>query len=220
MAKCQTCSAPLPANSQYCEYCGVRNDIDIRGKLDYQVVDRQSERLCPACQIAMQRIALDLEPPLEIERCPSCYGLFFDPGEVEALLESAVSPVFNVNLEWLGNINRDRYRRDDTVKYLKCPDCQILMNRVVYGHRSGVVIDRCKKHGVWLDGGEISHLLEWKKAGGQILQQQKQSEQAQRQPQNKAPRAELDTLLQHYDRHSEENELLESVAGLIFKLFA
>jgi Zn-finger nucleic acid-binding protein len=44
------------------------------------------------------------------------------------------------------------------------------MSRHVFGYRSGVVIDQCKGHGVWLDSGEVTHLLEWKKAGGQLLQ--------------------------------------------------
>jgi Zn-finger nucleic acid-binding protein len=40
------------------------------------------------------------------------------------------------------------------------------MSRVNFGYRSGVVIDRCTNHGIWLDSGEITHLMEWKKAGG------------------------------------------------------
>ncbi|MBM4208918.1 MAG: hypothetical protein FJ190_13385 [Gammaproteobacteria bacterium] len=27
-------------------------------------------------------------------------------------------------------------------------------------------------HGIWLDNGELTHLLEWKKAGGQLLQEE------------------------------------------------
>lgn len=219
MAKCNSCSAPLPANTQYCNYCGVRNDVDIRGKHDYRIVTRQSPRMCPACNIPMQTIALDMESPLQIERCEACFGLFFDPGEVESLLESAVSPVFSVNLELLGTINQDRYRKDDIVKYRKCPVCQTLMNRVVFGHRSGVVIDQCLSHGVWLDGGEISHLLEWKRAGGQILDQKKQAERQQKQRRPVDSRAEMDVLMQRYGRQDNESDLLESVASLIFKVF-
>ena len=41
---------------------------------------------------------------------------------------------------------------------------------------SGVIVDKCKEHGIWLDGGELRQLMDWIKAGGQILQQQTQSE--------------------------------------------
>ena len=46
------------------------------------------------------------------------------------------------------------------------------MNRVNFGQRSAVVVDQCLIHGVWLDNSELTHLMEWKKAGGQLLHQQ------------------------------------------------
>lgn len=222
MAKCSSCSAPLPANTQYCSYCGVRNDIDLQGKHDYRVVDSDGERICPICRHGLQTISLDQADSLHIERCADCYGLFFDPGEIESLLERAVAPVHTVNLELLNNINRDRYPRDDRVRYLKCPVCQTLMNRVSYGYRSGVVIDQCKKHGVWLDGGQISHLLEWKKAGGQILDRQKaaaKQAQVSSEQAKKAFRKEYASPSYGQRGSNSDGELLESVADVIFKLF-
>jgi Zn-finger nucleic acid-binding protein len=53
------------------------------------------------------------------------------------------------------------------------------MNRVNFGVRSGVIIDRCKAHGVWLDGGELRHLMEWMKLGGKLLDQQHQEQTRQ-----------------------------------------
>ena len=221
MARCSSCSAPLPANSQYCNYCGVRNDIDLRGKHDYQLVDAGSERICPECRQSLQTIALDAADTLHIERCASCFGLFFDPGEIETLLDSAVAPVLTVNLELLGNINQDRYRRDDTVKYLKCPVCQILMNRVIYGYRSGVVIDHCKSHGVWLDGGQISHLMEWKKAGGQLLDQQKTAAQQAKASSEQFKKAfRKDHVQPEYGYGgSVEGDLVKSVLGVLSRIF-
>ena len=219
MAKCQSCSAPLLPNTQYCSYCGVRNDVDLQGEHDYRVVTRQSQRICPECNTAMQTIALDMQPPLQIERCESCFGLFFDPGEVEALLEKVVAPVFSINRQWLGNINQDRYQRNKPVKYLECPVCLNIMNRVAFGHRSGVVVDQCKAHGVWLDGGEITHLLEWKRAGGQLLDQQKQAEMLKMQRRPTSSRADVERLLGEYGRQNDEDSLLKTVANVIFRLF-
>ena len=167
----------------------------------------------------MQTIALDMQPPLQIERCEQCFGLFFDPGEVETLLENVVSPVFAVNRELLGNINKDRYQKDKPVKYLECPVCRNMMNRVAFGHRSGVVVDQCKAHGVWLDGGEITHLLEWKKAGGQILHEQKQAEKSQKQRRPVDSKADIEKLMQRYNKQDNESDLLETVASLIFRIF-
>ena len=50
------------------------------------------------------------------------------------------------------------------------------MNRVNYGVKSGVIIDRCKNHGVWLDGGELRHLMEWMKMGGKLLDQDRKEQ--------------------------------------------
>ena len=50
------------------------------------------------------------------------------------------------------------------------------MNRVNFGTKSGVIVNRCKDHGVWLDGGELRHLFEWMKAGGKLLQQERQEQ--------------------------------------------
>jgi len=50
------------------------------------------------------------------------------------------------------------------------------MHRVNFGAKSGVVVDRCKNHGVWLDGGELRHLFEWMKLGGKLLEQERQEQ--------------------------------------------
>jgi Zn-finger nucleic acid-binding protein len=64
------------------------------------------------------------------------------------------------------------------VRYIKCPVCRAHMNRRKYGSRSQVIVDRCKDHGVWLDGGELSQLLHWMKAGGQLHDDLRRREEA------------------------------------------
>jgi Zn-finger nucleic acid-binding protein len=178
MAVCKSCSAPLAANTNLCQYCGVRNDVDLQARQDYTVTSQLSDRLCPNCHTFLQTIDLKINGHFYIERCDTCFGLFFDPGEVEELLESSVAGVFSANLALIDTINQERYPLAHKVKYVKCPVCQVLMNRVNFGYRSGVVADQCKAHGIWLDSGEIIHLMEWKKAGGQLLDRQKQEQTA------------------------------------------
>ena len=217
MARCNSCSAPLPANINLCRYCGIRNDVDLRGKHQYSIHSKQSERICPLCNENLQTIDLNLNGPFLIERCEKCFGLFFDPGEIEILLESSVSNVFNINYQLLRNINRERYQNKQ-VKYVKCPVCQILMNRGNFGHRSGVIIDQCKKHGIWLESGEITHLMEWKKAGGQILQEKKSHEPVWKHK-NPATTGNSDFTSIMTSRRDYEPDLIEIVSSLVFKLF-
>jgi hypothetical protein len=38
------------------------------------------------------------------------------------------------------------------------------MERVNYDEASGILVDSCMEHGVWLDGGELSRLETWAEA--------------------------------------------------------
>ena len=172
MARCISCSAPLPANTNRCDYCSSRSDVDLHAKHPYKVEKSVTHRICPNCDKPLQTIRLKMAEPLFIERCQSCFGLFFDRGEIETVLQNSVSNVFDINREHIDNISKDRFRKQQEFRYLKCPDCQRFMNRVNFGKRSGVVVDQCIVHGIWLDSGELTHLLEWKKAGGQLLHDQ------------------------------------------------
>ncbi len=215
MARCKSCSAPLLANTNICRYCSTRNDVDLHANFHLGNV-QPSDRYCPECDKAMQTVTLNLPQSFQIERCETCFGVFFDPGEIEILLESSVSSVFDINKELIKNINKERYQ-NTSVRYVKCPVCRILMNRVNFSHRSGVIIDQCKKHGIWLESGEIIHLMEWKKAGGQLLAEkrhrQHQGEKTQpplQKPQTMQPRVV-------YSQH--QTDLFESVASAVFALF-
>lgn len=175
MASCISCSAPLPAPSNVCTYCGRRNDVDLHGIHKYTVVKPDAERPCPRCNIPLHTINLKSDGRFFIERCDRCMGLFFDPGELDALLSESVTNVFEIDRKRLNEMNKELYQRDneqgDTRQafYVKCPICQGFMQRKNFGAMSGVIVDRCQRHGVWLDGGELKRLMEWKKAGGQLL---------------------------------------------------
>ncbi len=207
-----SCSAPLEPDTNRCQYCGVRNDVDLQAKHDFSIENPRSERICPQCNIPLQTINLKVNDHLYIERCSECFGLFFNPGEIDTLLDNAVSGAETISLKHIQNINDDRYQ-SEMVKYIKCPVCRILMNRVSFGYRSGVVIDQCGKHGIWLDNGEITHLMEWKKAGGQLLAQQKQQEQ----PTTVNVNYGLSQRLNH--QNDDEPYLLGAVSSLVWKLF-
>jgi len=217
MALCNACSAPLPPNVNRCRYCHVRNDVDLHSKHKYSVATQQSDRICPHCDTPLQTIKLKIQGDFHIERCKTCFGLFFDLGEIETLLDSSVSNVTDINLKLIKSINKDRYQKHQAVKYVKCPCCRILMNRVNFGHRSGVIVDKCSKHGIWVDSGEITHLMEWKKAGGELLneEQQKQTKQKVKTTRsaNTYPKEN-----DFFNTSINEPDLIESLSSLIFKL--
>ncbi|MFK5894940.1 MAG: zf-TFIIB domain-containing protein [Pseudomonadota bacterium] len=228
MARCSTCSAPLPSNTNRCVYCQVRSDVDLHSKHDYTVVEAGSKRICPNCDkplatINLNSIHSDKDKKFQIERCDSCFGLFFDPGEIEEFLEKSVSNVLQINKKHMRSINRDRYQKEAQIRYRKCPVCQAFMQRSNFGHRSGVIIDRCYQHGVWLNSGEITHLMEWKKAGGQLLHENikaKQQLDKKTKKINHPPAFNQHNYKPNYKKSFDlGDELLDTISSLIFKLF-
>jgi len=218
MAKCSFCSAPLAANTNKCSYCGARNDVDLNNKHTYSIVRKETGLLCPNCEDSLQTIDLNLDGAFLIERCSTCFGLFINPEKIETLLEKSVPPVFDVNLQQLDAINQERFPADKEVKYLKCPVCQTFMSRNVFAYRSGVIVDRCKNHGIWLDSGEITHLMEWKKTGGQLLHEQQKSFE-NRSGVEQRPTSTDSNSLSGYPGISIQDEFLDTVASLLEKIF-
>lgn len=164
--RCTRCAAPLRPRVPECRFCGLHNDLDLSDTASYEFSDVETVRECPQCHQEFRKIELKFEKSIQVERCDQCFGMFFGPRVVEHVLDHGVSHVNEINHKLLDNVNRDRYRKDNVVTYRKCPVCGQLMGRRNFGYRSGVVIDHCQFHGVWLDNGELRHLLEWKKAGG------------------------------------------------------
>jgi Zn-finger nucleic acid-binding protein len=171
MAKCTNCGAPLPQNSVVCQYCNSRNAVDLTGIHEYTTHKPEQPRTCPICQIEMDTISIAKQETFYIEKCRQCHGLFFDTGELEALLDKSVQHIQIINYKRLVEISESSLL-EQSVTYRKCPVCTKIMNRVNFGTRSGVIIDVCHDHGVFLDAGELRQLMEWRKAGGQYLHEQ------------------------------------------------
>ena len=50
--------------------------------------------------------------------------------------------------------------------YIKCPDCDQVMNRVNFGKRSGIIVDVCRPHGTWFDADELPRVVNYVMKGG------------------------------------------------------
>jgi len=163
MNRCKSCSAPL--HGVICNYCGSRNNVDL-GHFKPLNVRPNQIRNCPVCHTQMSTIDVGLKVPFLIERCDSCYGLFFDKQELETMIDMTVKGARNVNIKVLQELTENP-RYVDVIVYRRCPVCRKHMNRTNYGRRSGVIMDECAEHGIWLDPGELKQIMEWVKSGGQ-----------------------------------------------------
>ncbi len=223
MTDCSSCGAPLPANSIICAYCGTRNSVDLTGLDKIAVVEPQSPRKCPECRKHMQTINVGHSTKFLIEKCEKCHGLFFDPGELDSLLDARVIDGSRVNYNRIKELAKTRPQ--NRVAYRPCPVCSRMMNRMNFGTRSGVIIDRCREHGIFLDGGELRQLLEWRRAGGQLLHERAQKakekeKQKREEEQKKKEAATRQFIAQHdYIYGDRESSAIDIISSLFSKIF-
>jgi Zn-finger nucleic acid-binding protein len=226
MASCSTCGAPLRPHRGTCDYCGAHNDVDLRGVHEFTVNRPESNRVCPDCDVPLETLDLQVEGNFYIERCPACLGLFFDPGELEALIDKSVSNVFRIDRLRIDALVREESEKERRIVYRKCPVCRELMHRIGFGHRSGVILDQCKTHGFWLDSGELKRLMDWKKAGGQLLHEQVRLSREEEEKRKARLRASLEAgsgeesegFLRPFPAGTEK-DLIQTLVGVFGRLF-
>ena len=176
--KCPTCCAPLPAGRALCGYCGSTADLDFAGKSFDTANPPEHPRICAGCEQPMDGLNIgNDQDPFFVDRCPACFGIFLDCGELETIIDREVPPVYAVDHLALSCLSE---QNGEVVRYRKCPVCRKIMNRVNYGQSSGVVADQCRDHGVYLDAGELRRILSWVRAGGRVAAAQKAAEEAMR----------------------------------------
>jgi Zn-finger nucleic acid-binding protein len=162
----------------FCPFCGVRQDVNLR-QIHFRDLGTDAALPCPHCLTPLDVIEFDSEPKVRIERCTTCYGTFFNPGELEVLLEAQTNPMVWLDPVQLNQIASD-FSQDPQIAYRKCPMCHERMSHINFAGRSGVIVDRCGTHGVWLEGSELRRLTEWWRAGGKLIYQQHEADRVKR----------------------------------------
>lgn len=218
MAKCKHCSAPLPKDSIICEYCGVRNDIELHNK-NIGARLPKSKRTCPDCLTYLDSIDIGKNSRFIIEKCTRCYGLFFDSHELERLVEQSVGKSYWVDHQKLYSLLQYPLHKDKII-YRRCPVCNKMMHRKNYSGRSGVIMDYCADDGIWLDAGELKQIQEWTKLGGK--QNALKDELDKKHKQNRAKEQKRASLnrQKHYESFSSGEPIgLEDVFDTLSSIF-
>ena len=155
----------MPAKRTTCMYCG-----------GAPVEDEPSFRppVCVSCKGSMKPHP---DPETPVLHCKTCNSLWFGRGVLEQHLaqievqlsqaEEGEPPVAPIRQE------------PQQVEYRKCPSCDAPMKRENYRRVSGVIIDRCQRHGTFLDAGELEALIEFIQTGGEALAENHEQREAQ-----------------------------------------
>lgn len=141
--RCPYCQKPVAANAHLCVHCN--------GPLIHSG-DNVSEPVCPRCREPLNILAIEGGAD-QAEVCAKCKGIWLDLEEFRRTTHPQRIPQKYIESKkaWF-NPN------PDPVKYVTCPRCGRLMNRENFSRISGVIIDRCRDHGVWLDAGELERI--------------------------------------------------------------
>ena len=158
---CPRCFAKIFHESKHCNQCGAKVARPAEATDDGEARIRS----CPRCD--GDKLQARMVGEVLIDECQSCHGAFLDVCAVEHIVRerrqasaAAIIGMVESTPRW------DVPPATSGRMYLKCPDCDQVMNRVNFGRRSGVLVDVCKPHGTWFDAGELPKVVEYVMKGG------------------------------------------------------
>lgn len=150
---CPNCMAMVSVHASHCEHCGAL--LTPRESLP-------TDLHCPECKNAT--LTQSFLGDVSVDQCLRCGGVWLDQqlfdrissdketrGQALGVLPTTSTPHATSNLE---------------VHYRPCPICAQMMNRYNYARISGVIVDGCKRHGLWFDRDELRQVLEFIAGGG------------------------------------------------------
>jgi Zn-finger nucleic acid-binding protein len=166
---CQFCGSPLPIDSLVCSYCKQRNLVNFHALHLSEASETTDKKLdCPLCNIPLKRMRIDLGVEVFIHHCKRCDGFLIDEPDLEKILLFATKEVITYNQKILRFLlDHPRHEKEKKPFYRKCPHCQKMMKKRNFKKHSGILIDKCDAHQLWVDAGELIQMLEWKKMGGE-----------------------------------------------------
>ncbi|UCD70522.1 MAG: zf-TFIIB domain-containing protein [Syntrophobacterales bacterium] len=159
LVKCPHCGGKVNVKSTICPHCGGRRP---------SLMGKKRKPMCPRCNVFLNHFSYRNR---DLDICPQCGGVWLDRGEFKDLTREG--DVYQSQVVPKGYI-RGPIR--DSIQYIPCIRCGALMNRKNFAKISGVIIDECKAHGVWLDGGELERIRTFIADGGLERAQDKEIE--------------------------------------------
>ena len=202
---CPSCFGMLFSGSKFCPHCGA---------LSAEWDAEDSTLICPRCDAALMRGVVG---KVVLHECSRCLGVWIGKNTFEEVCRN-----HEHHAAVLGEARAlPAERAEDKVRYVACPDCRELMNRVNFARCSGVIIDACRKHGSWFDVNELQRIVQFIRSGG--LTRAREVEKAELKSAQRAAESARQSRTPIYDRPTFGRErgwlelLLESASDLILR---
>ncbi|MCA9683091.1 MAG: zf-TFIIB domain-containing protein, partial [Myxococcales bacterium] len=157
---CPHCTTRVSDAARFCHSCGLALAAEgSAGEL--------SPYVCPSCDGGQHMHSRALGKDLSLLECSRCAGVWLGRQTFDHVIRRAEEMLTQLPTQAGATPGGDRtVAQAKAVRYRPCPECKALMNRSQYGKFSRVIVDSCKEHGVWLDEGELTQILEWVRSGG------------------------------------------------------
>ena len=151
---CPSCFGMMFQGANFCPHCGAR--------YERKQVDGAKDLSCPRCTLAMETVTIGATM---LRECPKCQGLWVDTASFEHICAERERQVAVLGMAPCAGVPVSM-GIEERVRYLPCPECRKLMNRVNFAGYSNVIVDVCKSHGTWFDRDELNRVVEFIRSGG------------------------------------------------------
>jgi Zn-finger nucleic acid-binding protein len=165
---CASCFGMMFKGSRHCPHCGAAATTASAAQL--------STLKCPRCKTEMSSITIGGEAMRE---CEHCGGLWLEVAAFERICTNREEQSAVLGGAALSPSQLHANSITEKVRYVPCPQCGQLMNRINFARCSGVIVDVCKGHGTWFDASELRAIVEFIRAGGLELSRQKEKREIQ-----------------------------------------
>ena len=101
-----------------------------------------------------------------VRECEHCEGLWVETAIFESICTHQDQQSAVLGTAMLATANQAPQAGDEKVRYIPCPHCGQLMNRINFAKCSNVIVEVCKGHGTWFDRDELRQIVEFIRGGG------------------------------------------------------
>jgi len=172
---CPSCLARISDHAKFCHNCGTPIAPE-------EIAADPTDRVCPACGPGhlLRSRALG-ESGFSALECTRCAGLWLGEEVFEALEARERE---NAAPDADAKTIRDEIAARPRVTpqtggpfYRPCPVCRTAMTRINFTKISGILLDRCRHHGIWFDATELESALHWIKIGGERASERRDADE-------------------------------------------
>ncbi|HYX30912.1 MAG TPA: zf-TFIIB domain-containing protein [Pyrinomonadaceae bacterium] len=158
---CASCFGLMFFGSKFCPHCGAAAIAATPATL--------SVLKCPRCATDMASVMIGDAP---VRECQQCEGLWLDAPVFQSICADRERQSVILGDAFTGE-HKPQSNHEPQIRYLPCPHCKQLMNRINFAKCSDVIVDVCKQHGTWFDRDELRQIIEFIRGGGMQLTREK-----------------------------------------------